>query len=497
MVREALAPPTILDMEEFRRYWEPEGWQLLIIGPTATWRQEWGEYEAIRDIVQNALDEAEAYTWGYDDRGLLISDQGRGVAVADFLLGPPKLKPPHARGKFGEGMKIASLALLRKAYSVKVNTLGREIWMIFLKQKVDGMANTLAALWRPNGRPTGTEFHIIGYFGSAFEDRFAVNIPRHHILHEGPSPLYEPIRRFNQLIASPPGRIYARDIYLKDIDSPWSYNLWGFEMAPDRHGPKSEQDMYSDMGRLWCTCSNVDLLTRFLGMVQVQVPPEEVTFESLNVNMTWDMGREPVTDKFFEDFIVDNGSAWRTAWSLKFGDNAVLRTTERWDGTVKHLGYRPIEVSYRVQSALAKAIKTDAALVKESQERLRDAQVVPDQRLTSRQLSHLNLARRIADNVIPFRKVAGVHAAIIPPASDRTRTAGLYGRTTQEVFIASDQLERARTTVDTVIHEIAHHTSGAEDGEERHNAEMTKIAARVVEETAKRTFDDQLKEAVW
>jgi len=55
----------------------------------------------------------------------------------------------------------------------------------------------------------------------------------------------------------------------------------------------------------------------------------------------------------------------------------------------------------------------------------------------------------------------------------------------------------ARSTVDTVINKIAHHTSGAEDGEERHNAEMTKVAARVVEETAKGTFDEQLKEAVW
>lgn len=496
MAREVLAPPTILDMEEFRRSWEPEGWQLLIIGPTATWRQEWGEWEAIRDIVQNSLDEAEAYRWGYDDRGLWISDQGKGVAVADFLLGPPKLKPPHARGKFGEGMKIASLALLRKGYPVKVDTVGREIWMVFFKQKVDGVADTLAAMWRLNGRPVGTTFHIIGYFGSAFEDRFVVNIPRRQILHEGPSPLHEPIRRFNQLIGSPPGRIYARDIYLKDIDSPWSYNLWGFEMAPDRHGPKSEEDMYADMGRLWATCTNVDLLTRFLGMVRH--PPEESTFESLQINMdSWSMGREPVTGKEFADFIAEQGSAWRRAWESKFGEDAVLRTMERWDGTVKHLGYRPIEVTYRVQSALAKAIKTDAALVRESQERLREVQVILDERLTQRQLAHLNLARRIADKVIPFRKVAGVHAAIIPPASDRMRTAGLYGRITQEIFIGSDQLEHARWTVDTVIHEIAHHTSGAEDGEESHNAEMTRVAARVVEETAKGTFDEQLKEAVW
>ena len=139
------APPRVLTMEEYEGSWKPQGWQLIIIGPTSTWRQDWGEWEAIRDIVQNALDEAESYQYGYDAKGLWIADKGKGVAIADFLLGPPKLKPDYARGKFGEGMKIAALALLRKGYSVKVETVGREIWIIFLEQKVNGRAETLAA----------------------------------------------------------------------------------------------------------------------------------------------------------------------------------------------------------------------------------------------------------------------------------------------------------------------------------------------------------------
>ena len=110
----AVKPPVVLTPEEYERDWKPQGWQLIIIGPTSTWRQEWGEWEAIRDIVQNALDECEHYSWSYDNEGLYIRDNGKGIAVADFLLGPPKLKPDYARGKYGEGMKIAALAMLRK-----------------------------------------------------------------------------------------------------------------------------------------------------------------------------------------------------------------------------------------------------------------------------------------------------------------------------------------------------------------------------------------------
>ncbi len=496
----ALAPPRVLTMEDYRQRWQPQGWHLIIIGPTSTWRQEWGEWEAIRDIVQNALDEAEAYKWGYDEEGLCISDRGRGVAVADFLLGPPKPKPDWARGKFGEGMKIACLALIRKGYPVRIETVGREVWVIFLEQKVNGTAETLAALWRPNGTIKGTKFHIIGYTGPAFERYFAVNLPHDLVLWETPSTVITPVRRYNQLIkaegmaASPAGGlIYARDIYLRDIKSPYSYNLWSFELAPDRHAPKKEADMWVDIGRLWSGVTRVDLLENFLQMVCE--PPKVKTDESNNINMET-MGIEPVSGKRYADIVKDNASHWQTAWRNVFGDNAVIRTTNRWDGTVKHLGYISVGEQWAVRDTLSKVITTDEELVRASQERLREVEVIPDARLTPRQLAHLKLARKIA-TYFRYPDIAGVHAAIIPPASDRVRTAGMYSRTTQEVYIASDQLEQGRNTIDTVIHEIAHHTSGAEDLEEGHSQAMTYVAARVVELTAARTFDEELKGATW
>jgi hypothetical protein len=491
------APPRVMTMEEYRSQWQPQGWQLIIIGPTPTWRQEWGEWEAIRDIVQNALDEAEAYRWGYDEQGLWISDRGRGVAVADFLLGPPKLKSDYARGKYGEGMKIATLALIRKGYPVKVETVGRELWIIFLEQEADIKIPTLSALWRPGGTGIGTRFHILGYTGDAFADKFAVNFPRSAVIADGPSRLTQPVRRFNELIQTDTGsRIYARDIYMRNLKSPYSYNLWGFDMAPDRHGPKNEPDMWVDMGRLWCCISKVSLLEVFLRMMRN--PPEIEAEESYNLSMdTWNMGDEPVTAKAYADFVEENASSWKEAWRNVYGEDAVIRTDERWDGTVKHLGYNPISVSYYVKDTLSRVIPTDAKLVKASQERLREAKVIPDNELTPRQRAHLNLARAIVQETCRYRPVSAVQAAIIPPASDRVRTAGMYGRITQEIFIASDQLERGSATVDTVIHEIAHHTSGAEDLEQAHSSAMTQVAARVVKATAAGNFDDLLKEAVW
>ncbi len=505
-----LEPPTVLTMEEYRTRWEPDGWQLIIIGPTSTWRQEWGEWEAIRDIVQNALDAAEAYKWGYDERGLWISDRGGGVQVADFLLGPPKLKPDWARGKFGEGLKIASLALIRKGYPVYVETKDRELWIVFLEQKVNvgqqkaSFANTLAALWRPNGTVKGTTFHIIGYTGPALDNRFAVNLPKSAILWETPSTVVTPIRRYNQLMdarLTEGASIYARDIWMKDIDSPFAYNLWGFPMAPDRHAANNEGDMWTDMGRLWCGVLSIDLLEKFLQMMQD--PPLIKSEESRKIQMgVWEMGTEPTSGKHYADLVKDNASYWQRAWRNVFGDAVVIRTTDRWDGMVKHLGYASINLHWEVRATLARAITTDADLVKTSQEKLREVEAIPDEQLSPRVLAHLKLARAMAHY---FAAVAGVHASIIPPASDRVRTAGLYDRTTQEIFIHLEVLERASGTTDAVIHELGHHVASqrvsdptkAEDLQEPHSAAMTEVAARVVRLTADRKFDELLREAVW
>ncbi len=501
----ATTVPRIISMEEYEKVWKPQGWQLLVIGPTSTWRRDWAEWEAIRDIVQNALDECEYYTWGYDGEGLYIRDVGKGIAVADFLLGPPKLKPDYARGKFGEGMKIAALALLRLGYSVRVETRERNVGIIFLEQKVNGRAETLSALWKPNGRRSGTVFHIVGYRGPAFEDRFAVNLPRKSIIAEGPSKLHEPIRRLNQLIQHdfPDGksRIFARDIYMKDITSPYSYNLWSFEMAPDRHGPKNEPDLWVDIGRLWSCVTKIEHLQVFLQMVKS--PPLVEADESFNVDMSsWNMGVEPVTGKEYAQFVNEQASVWQEAWGNVMGENAVIRTDEKWDGMVKHLGYKSVSVQHSVRDTLSRAVTTDEALVKASQERLREVEIIPDDHLDPVPRTHLKLAREITTRVFPYSPPAGVHAASIPPASDRTRTAGLYSIATGEVYISMEQIPRLRRVIDTLVHELAHHrqyrnTGEADDLTPTHMATMQGVAADVVRIAASSELNYLFKEATW
>jgi hypothetical protein len=257
--------------------------------------------------------------------------------------------------------------------------------------------------------------------------------------------------------------------------------------------------MWVDMGRLWCCVTEVKSLEIFLQMMRQ--PPVVETDESYNLNMgEWSMGQEPSSGKLYADLVKDNAPAWREAWRSNFGDNAVIRTSDRWDNMVKHLDYVSVSVFWAVRDTLSKAITTDEDLIKASAERLREAEVISENRLSPRQLAHLRLARAIVDEVTPQitgRAVRATHAAIIPPASDRVRTAGMYSRTTEEIYIDLNTLERGRSTVDAVVHELAHHTSGAEDLEERHSAHMTMIAGYVVQLTHAGRFDELMKEVTW
>lgn len=494
--------PTKITMEEYNASWKPKGWNIIFIGPTKTWRSEWGVWEAIREIVQNALDEAEEYTYGFDETGFWIKDSGRGIGVRDFLLGPPKLKEDWARGKYGEGMKIGGLALVRSGYPVYVEAGDREVIILFLEQDVQGKVDTLAALWRTGRRKMGTTWHIFNYHGDDFAERFAVNLPKSAIRALVPSKVYKPKQRYNALIeynfTGDPAktwrdagysRVFARDIYMRDISSPFSYNLWGFDLAPDRHAPSSENDMWTDIGRVWAAVKDQTMLETFLKMTQD--PPEIECDETHNLQLSY-LGTLP-EGKSYASIIEDNKEVWAKAWNNVVGSDSVIRTNAKWDGTVKHLGYKSVSMGYGSREALKNVIKSDQTLIDESQDKLRDVAVMPDNKLTPRQLASLNLARKVIElssNV--WNVVRGVHAGIIPPASDRVRTAGLYSRTTQEIFIATDQLEYGHTAVDVSIHELAHHTSQAEDAEKAHYDEISRLAGIVVSYAAKNRFDEQI-----
>jgi len=90
-----------------------EGWRTITYPISLQYRKEWGMWEAIREIKQNALDECGGFIETRYSDGLEIRDKGNGLAVRHLLFGVSDKDGVTTRGKFAEGLKIAMVVCLR------------------------------------------------------------------------------------------------------------------------------------------------------------------------------------------------------------------------------------------------------------------------------------------------------------------------------------------------------------------------------------------------
>ena len=181
----------------------------------------------------------------------------------------------------------------------------------------------------------------------------------------------------------------------------------------------------------------------------------------------------------------------------KLEEGSVIRTSENHDKAVEHLGYHSVSLSDEEIASLETKAPTDIEIINESQKRLRETKVIPDDQLNPLHLAHLNLARAIAKGV-DCLPPGGIHAAVIPPASDRVRTAGLYGTKTGALYLSIDMLSKGRDAFDTLVHELGHHrqftgSGEAEDSTPRHAEAMKNIADKLVQGLNSGEYDKLLE----
>lgn len=108
----------------------------ITLSIATTYVQHWDLWEAVRELLQNALDaKAKGYSMEFNEvtddfglRSLHIINGGPALSKASLLLGRTTKSGDNSQiGKFGEGFKLALLVLARKGYQVYLKT-GSEKW---------------------------------------------------------------------------------------------------------------------------------------------------------------------------------------------------------------------------------------------------------------------------------------------------------------------------------------------------------------------------------
>jgi hypothetical protein len=92
--------------------------------------RHWGLTEAVREILQNALDSDSPFEYELDDSGMLrIHSRNALLTPSTLLLGQTtKAGQSDKIGSFGEGYKIALLVLAREGREVRVRN-GDRVWI--------------------------------------------------------------------------------------------------------------------------------------------------------------------------------------------------------------------------------------------------------------------------------------------------------------------------------------------------------------------------------
>lgn len=91
--------------------------------------QRWGVTEAVREILQNAIDSESAFEHTLAGGNLVVRSRKSVLSPTSLLLGSTsKAADDEKIGSFGEGYKIALLVLLRNGYQVVVRN-GDRVWI--------------------------------------------------------------------------------------------------------------------------------------------------------------------------------------------------------------------------------------------------------------------------------------------------------------------------------------------------------------------------------
>jgi len=414
-------------------------WHEILYPISLNYRGHWSEWEAIREIIQNSLDETEDFEIIQDERGTIIRDNGSGLAVKHLLFGVSEKKSEDSRGRFGEGLKIALVVFKRRGFDVTIRSNGLEVKTA--THEIEG-EQCLKLLYRKiNNGIKGTEVIVHGYHGPTFEDRFA--------LKKQPGWSGKTIYGDKaEIFEEEPTRLYVKDIYVQDLENAkFSYNLWDVRLEESRNVADS-WSLKWEIGRLWANVDDLDLLVKFMEAIK------EKKWEYHNCYFSYEHKHK---QKFIE------------AFHRVFGRNAFLKSSDDWTTEAEWRGGKAIEVPPDFLEGFVKSgIMTDQQFVflKSHQKRIR----VQDWDLNETQLINLTKLRKVASVFGRYK----VNAYLLPPEEE-----AVWIKISNEIAISTEQLLNYRDAFACFHHELTHARYGVRDATHQMIYALSECAADI------------------
>lgn len=433
----------------------------LTIKPT--YLPNWGCYEGLRELVQNAKDaevelQAKLEVWHRRDSSTLcIENDGCTLPHEALLFGhTTKAQRGDLIGKFGEGLKLGVLALVRAGHPVRIRS-GSEVWVptIERSEKFDSDVLTFDI---QKGRAEKDRVSIeVGNISAADWAEF-----RKCFLFIDEPKKDEAVRTdYGTLLMSGEhaGKLYVKGIFVQsDPALKFGYDFVDMDVDRDRR-MVDRYDLAWRTRVIWQRAMGArpDLFGDFLALVDEN--KEDVS------------GLDEYSAKSLPKGLLDEAAG---QFSAKFGADAVPVASLAESKDLEHLGKRGVVVNKPLQAVL-QAVMGNTEAVKEG---LRKEVVrrYAWNELSAEDKTNLEQAIFLVNGA---EKVALEDLDVVDFRSENLD--GMFERDAEKerVLLAKKILGSRKETLRVLVHEVAHR-QGA-DGDKGHVARIEGIWSTISE----------------
>lgn len=227
---------------------------------TRDYVSSWGVVQAVRELLQNALDHKSPFEWGYNSNNecFTITSMNAQLPIKTLLLGATtKSDEVTSVGQFGEGYKLALLVLTRMRKTVTVYN-GPVTWVPQLAMSKMYMEETLQIVETPRyGVTNDLVFQINGIMIDEFNA-----IKNSCISMWEEQDLGEVINvEYGKILLGHEGKLFVKGLFICDTDLEYGYDILPefIKLERDRE-TVSSWDLKFQVSKMWAKSKRFDLI---------------------------------------------------------------------------------------------------------------------------------------------------------------------------------------------------------------------------------------------
>lgn len=428
----------------------------------------WGLWEALRELIQNALDAQDAgFPFSIErtrDVGrasgqglpIRIINEGASLDRASLLLGTTTKGSGNARGQFGEGYKLAFLVLARLGLKVVVKNRD-EIWEPFLAHSTVFGAELLKVKVRPCALRDRVAIEIYGVsdadWGRIQERVLDLNPPKNgEEIKLGRDRILTAERFSNQL--------YVKGLYVGPMPDGYEfgYDLQAVKLDRDRR-LADPWDLAYEIRTLFrrAVDSNDIPASRVLSLLE----SESGEAKTLAAHYKYSSEGDSLTQKL------------ATAFREKYGAEAVAVASYGEAKEAEHLAVKAIQMPRAVVDVIAREIGS-IEKIRTTKKMDAVARYAPSD-LSVEERENLEWASALLTSVEAWFSLDAVQVVDFRgPELMGLYTTGLSG---ERIFIAKRVLACRVKTLETMVHEVAHRYGA--DGDVTHERRQVEILSKI------------------